>query len=132
VPLSEHEERVLRQIERELQRERGLARPLRVPESPEEASRNLRLAAAGFVVGLALLVISFASSWVVGLMGFLVMVACAVTVVQSSRRLLQERLERGGGAQAAGTQGEGGGEARRRWWHWAAGAWSADQEDEEI
>jgi hypothetical protein len=132
VPLSEHEQRVLRQIERELQRDRGLARPLRIPESAEEARRNARLALAGFVVGLALLVVSFAASWVVGLMGFLVMLACSVTVVQSSRRLLEERLERRGPVPAGAAQGEGPREDRRRWWYWAVGSWAADEEDEEI
>lgn len=124
MPLSEHEQQVLRQIERELQRERGLARPLRMPMGPEEASRNAKLASAGFVVGLLLLLISFASSWLVGLMGFLVMLACAVSVIQSVRRVVQARFDRAAWAGrshdargARGARGAGGhpGGTRRPW-----------------
>ncbi|HTV11151.1 MAG TPA: DUF3040 domain-containing protein [Acidimicrobiales bacterium] len=117
MPLSEHEQRVLRQIERQFQVERGLARPLRMPAGPREASRNAKRAAIGFVVGLLALVISFASSWVVGLIGFLAMLASAVVLVQSLRRLAQERWghEAAPPGQAPQEQGRPGG---RRWPGW--------------
>lgn len=88
MPLSEHEQRMLRQIERQFQHERGLAR---MPADPREAVRNAKRASIGFVIGLLALLISFASSWVVGLVGFLAMLACGVVLVQSLRRLAQDR-----------------------------------------
>jgi hypothetical protein len=82
---------MLRQIERQFQTERGLARPLRMPSDPREASRNAKRASLGFFVGLVALLISFASSWVVGLIGFVAMLVSAVALVQSLRRLAQVR-----------------------------------------
>jgi hypothetical protein len=94
VPLSEHEQRILRQIERQLQHEHWLARFLKAPDDHRSAARNAKRASAGFVLGLLALSLSFASSWVVGLVGFVIMLASAVTLVQCLRRLAQERLSR--------------------------------------
>jgi Protein of unknown function (DUF3040) len=91
MPLSEHEQRILRQIERQLQQERGLARALRMPADAREASRNAKRASGIFVLGLVLLSVSFATYWLVGLVGFLIMFGSAVILVQSVRRLARER-----------------------------------------
>jgi hypothetical protein len=129
VPLSEHEQRVLRQIERQFQAETGQAvtrhaatryaqarhsvtghpvtghgvtgqagtrwsRPAEILRHPEEDARSLKRSALGFVLGLVALLVSFASSWVVGVVGFVAMVLCAVRFVQAARRLLMAYLER--------------------------------------
>lgn len=94
VPLSEHEQRILRQIERQFQHEHWLARALRVPEDAHVATRNAKRAAGGFVLGLSALLLSFASSWVVGLVGFIIMLASAVSLVQSIRCLLEHRYSK--------------------------------------
>jgi Protein of unknown function (DUF3040) len=124
VPLSDHEQRILRQIERQLQQERGLARSLRMPSDAQEARRNARRSTATFIAGLLLLSISFATYWVVGLVGFLIMLVSAVTLVQSVRRLAREHWGHPSGGQetSSGTeplsgrgpwgQGPDGG----RWW----------------
>jgi len=91
VPLSEHEQRMLRQIERQLQSERGLARSLRMPADPRQAARNAKRGALAFVAGLAALLASFSSSWALGLIGFLVMLGAAVVFVQSTRCLVEDR-----------------------------------------
>jgi len=96
VPLSDHEQRILRQIERQFQQEHWLARALRVPQERDHAARNAKRASAGFVLGLVALLISFTSSWVVGLIGFVVMLACAATLVQSVRRLARDQFDRHG------------------------------------
>ena len=102
MPLSEHEQRILQQIERQFHQERGLARSLRVPADSREAARNAKRAVAGFVVGLLALSLSFAFSWVLGLVGFVIMLATGVALVQSLRRLVRDRWGRpgadGGGA----------------------------------
>jgi hypothetical protein len=99
VPLSDHEQRMLRQIERQLQHERGLARILRVPSDGREAARNARRAAVAFVAGLLLLLIAFSSYWAVGLVGFVIMLMSAVTLVQSLRRMARDRWGQAPGEQ---------------------------------
>jgi Protein of unknown function (DUF3040) len=131
VPLSEHEQRMLRQIERQFQQERGLARPLRMPADPREASRNAKRASAGFVIGLLALLISFASSWVVGVIGFVAMLASAVVLVQSLRRLAQEHWSHPReqtGAAAEGRAGPGK-QAGGRWWPGWGGGNSRSDDD---
>lgn len=96
MPLSEHEQRILRQIERQFHHEHWFARSLRAPEDAHQAARNAKRAAAVFVLGLVALSLSFASSWVVGLIGFVIMLGSAVTLVQSIRRLAQDYLSRPG------------------------------------
>ena len=73
MPLSDHEQRMLRQIERQLQHERGLARILRMPADSREAARNARRASVAFVAGLLLLSIVFSSYWFIGLVGFILL-----------------------------------------------------------
>lgn len=116
MPLSEHEERVLRQIERQLGHERGLASTFRVPLDPQQAARNAKWAAAGFVAGLCLLVASLAFSWVAGLAGFLLMLAASFVLAQCLRRLAQQRWGRAEGGGAGGNDGGPQGGRRHRWW----------------
>ena len=91
MPLSEHEQRILRQIERQFDQPRGLARGIGVPSDARQAVRNARWAVAWFLLGLVALSLSFVFSWVVGLVGFLVMLAAALTLVRSLRWLGRER-----------------------------------------
>ncbi len=90
MPLSEHEQRMLRQIARQFQQERGLARALRVPIDARDARRTAKRAALGLLIGLVALLVSFASSWLVGVAGFLAMLVSLVALVQSARRLLED------------------------------------------
>jgi hypothetical protein len=113
----------LRQIERQLQQERGLARSLRMPSDAQEARRNARRSTATFIAGLLLLSISFATYWVVGLVGFLIMLVSAVTLVQSIRRLAREHWGHPLGGQEASSGTEplsgrpwGRGPEGGRWW----------------
>jgi hypothetical protein len=53
--------------------------------------RNVRWAVAWFLLGLVALSLSFVFSWVVGLVGFLVMLAATLTLVRSLRWLGRER-----------------------------------------
>jgi hypothetical protein len=137
VPLSEHEQRILRQIERQLQQERGLARSLRMPSDAQEARRNARRSAATFIVGLVLLSISFATYWVVGLVGFLIMLVSAVTLVQSVRRLAREHWGHPLGGQEADSGAEplsGRGPWARgpesgRWWSGRGGRGPGQDDD---
>jgi membrane protein implicated in regulation of membrane protease activity len=95
-----------------------------MPADVHEARRNARRSAATFIVGLLLLSISFATFWVLGLVGFLVMLVSAVTLVQSVRRLVREHWghplggeEVGNGREPLSGRGPWGRAAEGgRWW----------------
>lgn len=111
MPLSEHEQRVLRQIERQFDQGRGPLRSLGRPTDARHAVRNVRRSIAGLALGLLALSLSFASSWVIGLIGFVIMLASAMTLVQSLRWLGRERWR-----QLLMEQGAKGGPGGRAFW----------------
>lgn len=99
MPLSEHEERMLAEIERQLEEEDpGLMdRARRAVVS--DSTRRLRFAAAGFVLGLVLL-LGLTFHLALGLVGFALMlvsvVAGAGALVErgsSAARRLRDRLD---------------------------------------
>ena len=89
MPLSEHEQRLLEQMERALYAEDSkFVQTFRGSDSRRRRRRQLGLAVVGFVVGLGLLFVGVAVSgffWV-GPVGFLVMLGSAMYVVYGSRR----------------------------------------------
>jgi hypothetical protein len=111
---------------------------LRVPAGSREAVRNAKRAACGFVVGLLALSLSFAFSWVLGLAGFVIMLATGVALVQSLRRLARDRWRRagaerdGGGPEVVGR--EPWGRPRRqeggRWW--SVGGRPSGKDDDDL
>lgn len=88
MPLSEDEERILSQIERKLYEEDpGSARRIRGVTLTRYLARNCRWAALGFLAGLVVLVTSFATSWLLGLAGFVIMTASAIVFTQNLRKM---------------------------------------------
>lgn len=89
VPLSEHEQRLLEQMERALHAEDPkLASVLRGVDPRRHQRRRLLLGAIGFVTGMALLVTGAAVPlFAVGVVGFVVMLAAALFVLSSWRQL---------------------------------------------
>lgn len=88
MPLNEHEERILHEIEQRFYaHDPESARRIESTTLDAYLARNCRWAAAGFVVGLIILLAAFASNWVVGVFGFVVMLASAVMLIQNVRRL---------------------------------------------
>lgn len=93
MPLSEHEQRMLEQMEQALYAEDSkFAASFRGSELRRQKRRQLGLAVVGFVVGLALLMGGVAGGatsvigLVLGLAGFLVMLGSAMYVVSTSRK----------------------------------------------
>ncbi len=85
--LSEHEQRILAEIERNLAAEDpDFVRQVSEARPARNASRTLRLSILGFVVGLGLLLL-YTTNIVYGAVGFLVMLASVVGVVSSVRSL---------------------------------------------
>lgn len=88
MPLSEDEQRILREIEqRYYTNDRKSAERIEQTTLPRFLARNCRWAALGFLLGLIVLLVSFASSWVLGIIGFLIMVASAVWFTQNLRKM---------------------------------------------
>lgn len=90
MPLSEHEQRILEEIERSFYDD--ATAPDAAGRPAVSASRNLKLSAVGFVAGLAI-VIAFIATTVVAFAGFLVMLGSAFVFERNLRRLGRERME---------------------------------------
>ena len=88
MPLNEHEERILHEIERRFYaHDPESARRIESTTLPGYLARNCRWAALGLVAGLIILLVGFASSWIVGIFGFVVMLASGVSLIHNLRRI---------------------------------------------
>lgn len=88
MPLSEDEERIIHEIEQSFYE----SDPDFYKRATEEtlyrhAGRNCKWALVGFVAGLAVLVVSFASSIWLGFIGFLIMLSCAIVFEANLRKM---------------------------------------------
>ena len=90
MPLSEHEQRILEEIERSFYDDATAPENAARPQA--NASRNLKLSAVGFIAGLAI-VVGFIATTVVAFAGFLVMLGSAFIFERNLRRLGRERME---------------------------------------
>jgi hypothetical protein len=88
MPLSEDEERVLHEIERRFYAN-DPERARRISDStlPRYLARNCRRALGAFVVGLVILLVALATTWVIGIVGLAVMLVSAVALTQNLRRM---------------------------------------------
>ena len=104
MPLNEHEERILHEIEQRFYtHDPESARRISSTTLPSYLARNCRWAAGGFVLGLVILVVAFASDWIVGVFGFLIMLASTVVLIQNLRKIGRHGLqELRGSAKARG------------------------------
>jgi hypothetical protein len=88
VPLNENEERILHEIEQHfLANDPESAHRLGSTTLPGYLARNCKWAAVGFLAGLVILLLGFASSWVIGVFGFLVMLVSAIVLTHNLRRM---------------------------------------------
>ena len=88
MPLSEDEQRILHEIERSFyENDPDFYRRASSETLYRHAGRNCKWALAGFVAGLAVLVVSFASSIWLGFVGFLIMLSCAIVFEANARKM---------------------------------------------
>ncbi len=93
MPLSEDEERILKDIEREFyENDPAFAREVSETTLYKHAWRNIKLSLVGFVVGLAALVLAL-PVWYLAFGGFLVMLACALVIERNARKMGRAGLE---------------------------------------
>ncbi len=94
VPLSEDEQRILSQIEQQLyESDPELAREVGSTTVYTHASRNLRWAVFGFVVGLTVMILTLTISFWLAFVGFAIMLAAALYFEQNARRLGRAGLQ---------------------------------------
>jgi hypothetical protein len=88
VPLSEDDERILQEIERQLYAsDPQLVREVSSTTVYRHAGRNLKYAAAGFVAGFVLMLLTVTDSIVLGGAGVLVMLVSIVFFERNLRRM---------------------------------------------
>ncbi|KQX53356.1 MULTISPECIES: DUF3040 domain-containing protein [unclassified Streptomyces] len=108
MPLSEHEQRMLEQMERALYAEDPkFATALEGSGLRTYTRRRVYQAVAGFLVGIALLMAGMVAQQIwISVVGFLVMLGCAVLAVTGWRKAPKpgEQQASGGGMAAGGRQ----------------------------
>jgi len=88
VPLSEHEQRVLHELEQALyQEDPKFADRVRSESVYRYAGRYLKLSLVGFLAGLAVMLVFFTSSVFLGFLGVLIMFASLVVFWTNVRRM---------------------------------------------
>ena len=88
VPLSEHEQRILAELEESLVRQDpAFAERVRSETVYRHAGRYCKWAAAGFIAGLAVLVAFYSQSVALGLLGVAMMFISAVVFERNLRRM---------------------------------------------
>ena len=86
MPLSEDEQRILHEIERRFyEHDPEYAKTIESTTLYRSLGRNCKWAALGFLAGLIILMVSFASNEVLGVFGFVVMLASAIILIHNLR-----------------------------------------------
>jgi hypothetical protein len=103
MPLSDHEQRILAEIERRLLEEDPKFAQQVGSSFQAHLARRLKLAGLGFVLGLVILVVGFIQNVALGVAGFVVMLISIFEVVRTLRRraAINRPTERGTQAAAA-------------------------------
>ena len=138
MPLSEHEQRILAEIERRLLEEDPKFAHQVGSSFRAHLGRRLKLAVAGFVLGLIVVISStFLENVAIGVGGFVIMLACVFVFVRTMRR--RATVERpvgpappsGGGSPPTGQQRRQGGPkgGLDAWWGKMTDRWRSRWEE---
>jgi Protein of unknown function (DUF3040) len=138
MPLSEHEQRILAEIERRLLEEDPKFAHQVGSSFRAHLGRRLKLAVAGFLLGLIVVISStFLENVAIGVGGFVIMLACVFLFVRTMRR--RATVERPvGPAPPSGGPAPPGGQQRRQagpkggldaWWGKMTDRWRSRWEE---
>lgn len=117
MPLSEEEQKILKEIEAQLNAtDPDLVEQVSRTTLYRHSARVIRWAALGFLAGLVLLVFTFAKSVWIGVVGFGVMLACLLVIERNVRKLGRAGMQSltGGFKSSGGVRGFFG-ETGRAW-----------------
>ena len=116
MPLSEDEQRILREIEENLSAtDPKLVQQVSDTTLYRHSARVIKWAVVGFVAGLLLMVFTFTSTLILGVVGFLVMLGCALTIEHNVRKLGKAGMESLTGSMRNGALKNALGNAGSRW-----------------
>lgn len=87
VPLSDDEQRILRQIEEQLQSDQRFAQMASPAGMYRQSAKTVRWALAGAVVGLFVTVIALQFHFLLAFCGFLIMLGCALVIERQLRAI---------------------------------------------
>ena len=96
MPLSEHEQRILEQYEKELEQDPHLTKRISRTSLYSHLSRRVRLAVLGFFTGLVMLLLFFLSLWV-AVVGFTLMLLSGLIISHYLKRIGRDQLLARGG-----------------------------------
>src|SRR5436190_886629 len=104
MPLSEDEQRILKEIEANLnETDPRLVQEVSETTLYRHSARAIKWAVFGFVAGLALLLFTFTRVLLLGVVGFLVMLGCLLVIERNVRKLGKAGLENLTSSMRAGT-----------------------------
>jgi hypothetical protein len=116
MPLSEDEQRILKEIEDNLsETDPRLVQEVSETTLYRHAARAIKWAVVGFIGGLALLLFTFTRALLLGVVGFLVMLGCLLVIERNVRKLGKAGLESLTGSVRGGALKNVFGNAGRRW-----------------
>ena len=116
MPLSEDEQRILKEIEENLSAtDPKLVQQVSDTTLYRHAARVIKWSAFGFVAGLVLMILTFTSTLVLGVVGFAVMLACALAIEHNLRKLGRAGIESLTGSMRGGALKNMLGNAGSRW-----------------
>jgi hypothetical protein len=116
MPLSEDEQRILKEIEENLSAtDPKLVQQVSDTTLYRHAARVIKWSAAGFVAGLVLMVLTFTTTLVLGVVGFGIMLGCALAIEHNVRKLGRAGIENLTGSMRNGTFKNMLGNASTRW-----------------
>jgi DUF3040 family protein len=88
MPLSEEEQRILKEIEANLTAtDPALVQQVSETTLYRHATRAIKWSVLGFLAGLAIMVITFTSQTIVAILGFLVMLVCLLVIERNTRKI---------------------------------------------
>jgi hypothetical protein len=96
MPLSEHEQQILEQYEKELQQDPHLAKRIGRSSMFSQMARRVRLAIVAFFVGLLMLMLFVVSLWV-AVVGFVLMLLSGLVIYHYLKRIGRDQLVARGG-----------------------------------
>ncbi len=116
MPLSEDEQRILKEIEENLSAtDPKLVQQVSDTTLYRHAARAIKWSAVGFVLGLVLMLFTFTSTLVLGVVGFAVMLGCALAIEHNLRKLGRAGIESLTGSMRNGALKNMLGNAGERW-----------------
>ena len=116
MPLSEDEQRILKDIEANLSvTDPKLVQQVSDTTLSRHATRMIKWAVAGFVAGLVVLLTTFTTVLALGVVGFLIMLFCLLVIERNVRKIGRAGLESLTGSLHGGALKGLFGETGRRW-----------------